>query len=299
MHCTDPYPKKMINAAWDGVNPLTKYSYILVPCGKCLACRINRRREWTARLQQELIFSSCGYFVTLTYDQEHLPHDARGNPSVCKRDIQLFLKRLRKKYGSGLRYFLNSEYGPDTHRPHYHSIIFNLPQDLPEKSRRCVRFWNGRKSIFYLNDDLTRLWGKGDVEFSDVTKERCGYCAKYFVSRQDVPEGYSNNFSLISKGRRTVDGLGGIGYRYGQAISDKVRYNSSLYMYSPSNGHPVALPRYYKDIIFSDEERKEMTERYIEDYKLDEKYISMIENHRNVEANQYRAMTFKLIKSKI
>lgn len=300
MQCTNPFPKRIINPQWDGVSFLSKYSYILVPCGKCLACRINRRREWTARLQQEEIYSSSSYFVTLTYDEQHLPRDNHGNPSVCKRDVQLFLKRLRKHFvGCQIRYFLNSEYGPSTHRPHYHAIIFNLPADLPDHSRRCWRFWNGRKSLFYLNDDLTNLWGNGDVEFSEVTKERCGYCAKYFVSRQDVPEGYTANFSLISKGRRSDNGLGGIGFRYSQAISEKLHYYGGIYMLSPSNGHPVALPRYYKTVVFTDEERKEMTERYINEFTLDEKYSKLIENHRQVEANQYRAMTYKNIKSKI
>lgn len=299
MKCTNPYPKKYVSPSWDGFDNFHKYSYYLVPCGKCLACRINRRREWTARLQQELIYSKSAYFVTLTYDDAHLPHDDSGNQSVSKRDVQLFIKRLRKHYGEGLRYFLNSEYGPETLRPHYHCIIYNLPEDLPSKSRQCVRFWNGRKSIFYLNDKLTELWQNGDVEFSDVTKERCGYCAKYFVSRQDVPDYLTPNFSLISKGRIADSGLGGIGYRFASAISGKVHYSGGRYMLNPSSGRPVALPRYYKDVIFSKEEKEVLTAEYIENFSISPEYSKLIENREFVEANQLKAMTFKNIKSKL
>lgn len=299
MVCTNPYPKRILNSSWDGVSVLSKYSYILVPCGKCLACRINRRREWTARLQQEQIYSTSAIFITLTYDDAHLPHDNSGNPCVCKRDVQLFLKRLRKHFGPGLRHFLNSEYGPTTGRPHYHAIIYNLPLSIFDNSRVCMRIWNGKKSRFYLNDTITALWGNGDVEFSEVTKERCGYCAKYFVSRQDVPEDYRPNFSLISKGRRSVDGIGGIGFRYSQQIANKVRYFGSCSMLSPSSGRPVALPRYYRDCIYTDEEKEQRTKEYIDNYQLDDKYLQLIENNKQVELNQYRSMTFKRIKQKL
>lgn len=289
----------MINPTWDGVSLLSKYTYLLVPCGKCLACRVNRRREWTARLQQEIIYSSSAIFLTLTYSDEHLPLDENSNPCVSKRDVQLFLKRLRKHYGPGIRHFLNSEYGPETHRPHYHAIIYNLPSTIFEESKQLVRYSGGRKSFFYLNDTITSLWGNGNCEFSEVTKERCGYCAKYFVSRQDVPENYKPNFSLMSKGRRSIDGIGGIGYRYSQAIADKVIHSGSISMLSPSSGRPVALPRYYRDCIFTVEEKQRRTQDYLDSYEVTPEYLKLIEEHKTVEANQYRSMTFKNIKSKI
>lgn len=299
MVCTNPYPLKRINPHWDGSDLLTKYTHVFVPCGKCLACRINRRREWTLRLQNEQVYSKSSFFVTLTYDDEHLPKDDNGRPCVSKRDVQLFLARLRKKFGDGIRYFINSEYGPETFRPHYHAIFFNLPPDLPLQSRPIVRFWRGKKSIAYLNEDLTKCWKNGDVEFSDVTKERCGYCAKYFVSRQDVPKNSIPNFSLISKGRYSVDGVGGIGYRYAKDIAPKVRYLGSTSCISPSSGHYVALPRYYRNNIYTEEERKQKFDNYLENYKVDEHTLRMIENRELVESAQLRAMTFKNIKSKL
>ena len=286
----------MYNPNWDG-NPLTEYTYILVPCGKCLACRINRRREWTVRLLNEEIYSSSSFFVTLTYDNEHLPLDKNGNPCVCKRDVQLWLKRLRKKFGSGIRYFLNSEYG-ELGRPHYHAIIFNLPPTFAPDSHSIIRFSDGHKSISFHSHSFQQIWGKGDVEYSEATKERCGYCAKYFVDRKEIDSSLVPNFSLISKGTK-FNKLGGIGSRYAEAIKSKVRYNQSVSMIHPSSGKYVAIPRLYRNKIYSEEERQKMFQQYFNDYSLSDEYISLLENHKIVEANQLKAMTFKRKKSKI
>lgn len=95
-----------------------------VPCGQCMCCRIRRRAEWTVRLFYELEQWDKACFVTLTYSDEHLP----PNGSLCKRDLQLFHKRLRKEYPSNnLKYYAVGEYGEKTNRPHYHAIYFGLP----------------------------------------------------------------------------------------------------------------------------------------------------------------------------
>lgn len=96
------------------------------PCGQCLACRINKRRVWTHRLMLESYCHVASSFVTLTYNDEFLPD---GN-SLCKRDVQLFLKRLRKQLGFQIRYYCAGEYGEKTLRPHYHLIIFGLSPDI-------------------------------------------------------------------------------------------------------------------------------------------------------------------------
>lgn len=117
-------------------------SSLVIGCGQCMGCRIARSREWADRCMLELKYASSAWFLTLTYDDEHIPMSAYSDPetgelagrcnTLARRDVQLFLMRLRKAFPeSVIRFFGCGEYGPETIRPHYHMIVFNLPlQDL-------------------------------------------------------------------------------------------------------------------------------------------------------------------------
>lgn len=233
---------------------------MLVPCGKCINCRINRTREWTTRLLHESLYSDNAYFVTLTYNEDSEPLNDFGNPSVCKDDIQRFFKRLRKAYPDyKIRYFLGSEYGPTTGRPHYHAIIFNLPPDVLNPCKDYVqgmlleKYIHGHKS--YINRKLSDIWNNGFVTIGELTPERVSYCAKYFVNKIECDENQEKNFSLMS--RRP-----GIGFSYSQDIKDKVRYYN-LHACLTHNGKYVGLPRYYDKKIFSDDERRLRQSDYV------------------------------------
>ena len=110
---------------------------IVVPCGHCIGCRLDYSRRWADRQMLELATAKKGLFVTLTYDQDHVP--INGDPdtgeafgySLDKKDLQDFMKRLRRKFdGTGekpmvqIRFFASGEYGPTTRRPHYHCTLF-------------------------------------------------------------------------------------------------------------------------------------------------------------------------------
>ena len=84
----------------------------------------------------ELQYHDSAYFVTLTYDDFHIPKAYYPDPetgevhtsyTLCKRDFQLWMKRLRKKFSDDkIRFFACGEYGGQTKRPHYHAIVFGL-----------------------------------------------------------------------------------------------------------------------------------------------------------------------------
>ena len=119
---------------------------------------------------------SC--FITLTYEDEHLPESG----SLSIRDYQLFLKKLRqhvhREYGLKIRYFLVGEYGEKTLRPHYHAIIFGwFPPDAKRKYKNKQGDW------FYSSETLTKLWGKGLADFSQVTYKSAAYCARYTLKK--------------------------------------------------------------------------------------------------------------------
>ena len=258
-----------------------------VGCGKCLACRINRRREWTLRLCHEEVFSDTAFFITLTYDNEHLPCAVDGYMMVSVRDVQLFFKRLRKACpGREIRYFLNSEYG-SLGRPHYHALLFNAPEDLMFKDSKIIK--RGRSTSF-TSPWLASIWQNGNVEFGIASKERAGYCAKYFIDRKDIPPEITPNFSVMSRNP-------GIGKAYMEKIRDKVR-KTGVTGCMNACGTYVKLPRYYQEKIFSDEERRERLLEHA--YELpDEDYLIMLDNADLVEQNRLRALTWKGKKTKL
>lgn len=99
-----------------------KYAF---PCSQCLHCRINQSRMWKNRILLEAKSVKKAYFVTLTYNDEHLPYDKDKQQILRKTDLQKYLKRLRKRHEPNkLRYFAVGEYGDSSWRPHYHLAIF-------------------------------------------------------------------------------------------------------------------------------------------------------------------------------
>lgn len=159
----------------------------LVPCGKCYPCLLRKRHEWFFRLLCEASTSrGPNRFVTLTYCDEELPVNSDGVPVVSKRDCQLFLKRLRttceRRFGcSDIRYFLISEYGPTTLRPHYHLALFNLPY----KDKRGL--------VPDIDRVISQSWNKGEVTCTRLEPPRIGYLAGYFFGT--APDGVPADFS--------------------------------------------------------------------------------------------------------
>lgn len=113
---------------------------IRIPCGHCDACRIAQYEEWSARCWLEARQYASNLFVTLTYDNTHLP--PKG---VNKQDISNFLHKLREYFRrkfnlTGIRFFACGEYGGKNYRAHYHLILFNCQKFGDEKKvygKRC------------------------------------------------------------------------------------------------------------------------------------------------------------------
>lgn len=221
-----------------------------VPCGKCYACLSNRRSQWSFRLEQELKVSTSAYFVTLTYDDSHLYFNGNGLASVCKRDIQLFMKRLRKQIsGSTLRYFLVSEYGPKTFRPHYHGIFFNIPGTRDE-----------------VTDLVLKCWSSGHVVVGTVTSASISYCAKYCLTHFDDFRGRDPTFALMSR-------KPGIGANYVKSMNGWHNDDIDRFYAVRPGGQKVSLPRYYQERVYDDSVRayhaeKVRTENVIPEYSF-------------------------------
>lgn len=202
-----------------------------LPCGQCIGCRLERSRQWAVRLVHESKFWRRNSFLTLTYDDRHMPVGG----TLVKRDFQLFMKRLRKARAEPLRFYACGEYGPTTLRPHYHAILFNC--SFPDG---ILHSRNDRDQCYYRSDELNGLWDKGHCLISDVTFDSAAYVARYCVKKVTGDRADSHyagrepEFALMS--RRP-----GIGSDYYRRYGQEVRDHDSVVI----DGREVSPPRFY------------------------------------------------------
>lgn len=145
-----------------------------VPCGQCIGCRLERSRQWALRCMHEASLYERNCFLTLTYSDEFLPADG----SLRFRDFQLFMKRLRFEFGSGIRFFHCGEYGDVNLRPHYHALLFNF--DFDDKRLHAAGADGHR---LYVSATLDRLWPLGFGVIGSVTFDSAAYVARYCVKK--------------------------------------------------------------------------------------------------------------------
>lgn len=155
---------------------------VVLPCGQCIGCRLDKAREWALRCYHESTLYGENSFVTLTYSEENAPQDG----SLVKADHQKFIKRLRKAYPARrIRYFLCGEYGEKHMRPHYHAILFNL--DFGDKEQ-CGT--NKHGDPIYVSPHLSSVWSLGHAWLGNVTIESAGYVARYCLKKANGVEAF-------------------------------------------------------------------------------------------------------------
>jgi len=150
---------------------------LTLPCGQCVGCRLERSRQWAVRCMHESQCHEYNSFVTLTYNEDSIPHDF----SLNYRHFQLFMKRLRKDFPR-VRFYMCGEYGESFSRPHYHACLFGVRfSDLKP--------WRKSEAGFqlYRSDRLERLWSHGNVEVGDVSFESAAYVARYCMKKVTGP----------------------------------------------------------------------------------------------------------------
>lgn len=137
-------------------HPSGKYFY--VPCGKCLYCQEHAASGWKARQLAEASASSQTFFTTLTYDDVH-------KEPISKYTLQCFFKRLRK-VGLSFRYIALAEYGPRTHRPHYHVLFF-------------LHSYKEFSCPTHFENYLLRFWRNGNIQAKVPTVKHHEYISGY------------------------------------------------------------------------------------------------------------------------
>lgn len=212
-----------------------------VPCGQCIGCRIDKAKEWAARLSHEARGHSASVFLTLTYADDHVPLYG----SLSLRDTQLFLKRLRKHLGTQkIRYFNRGEYGPQTLRPHYHLIVFGYASSDRKLWKR------GKDGHLYNSPTLDKLWGKGFVTESDITEANINYVARYCIDKLNGEKAdkhytrvhpYTGESVLVLPEFARMSTRPGIGHSYFEKYKKALWDHDSIVI----EGREGKVPRYY------------------------------------------------------
>lgn len=282
--CTNKIPITIQNPIYkDGV-PCYE---IGVSCGKCARCLERRKMEWSFRMGVEMQRAKCAYFVTLTYNQDNVPMTKRGLKTLTphddirdkngrkRDDLSLFFKRLRSRQArsktitwehvfNNLRkddkilFFGVGEYGSERKRPHFHAIIYNASE----------------KHIY-------DSWNLGGVHCVKANEATIMYCMKYLDKRlgkkQDKRK--TPEYNTMSEG---------IGKSYIDKMKNWHRKNLDVLFVTTNGGIKVPMPKYYRDRIFTDDERSRIVE--IVNERINDKEHELIQELGIEKFNDYNAM---------
>lgn len=242
----------------------------LIPCSHCASCRLQYSREWANRCMLELENHESAYFVTLTYDNDHM-FDKNGDhwtpdmprqPSLIKDHVSQFMTKLRKMSGQDLRYFAAGEYGEDTNhtgirRPHYHIIIFGLV--IPD-----LKFYK-RSDIgdnYYTSQWLTRCWCDdmrfkpdpyGYVVVADVTWESCAYTARYCMKKRNGDEIWKLYKVMdVNPEFTKMSNHPGIASQYFNRNGPSLLLSDGINISTVKGGRKINVPKYFKRICSRD-----------------------------------------------
>lgn len=185
----------------------------LFPCGKCINCRVNQANVWKGRiiLEQTMHPDSC--FVTLTFDDDHIPDPAHVDKAV----LQDYVKRLRKIVAPTLfRYYGVGEFGDKSFRPHYHIVLFGL-------------------SILEHRKQIREAWqNNGFIDIGELNHKSANYITGYItkkvlkdLNKHPTSYGKPDEFAIMSRGTRKESMFrGGIGAPAIEKIKEKMAENS-------------------------------------------------------------------------
>lgn len=229
-----------------------------VSCGRCIGCKLERSRVWATRIVHENREHELSSFITLTYSDECLP----SNGSLCLRDFQLFMKKLRRATKSPIRFFHAGEYGEKKGRPHYHAIIFGedfrcrkcrLDSSVPHSCETYDFETSDRGDTTWSSTFLDGLWEKGRALVGAVTFESAAYVARYITKKITGPESERAYKRVLDSGKvvriapeyATMSRRPGIGHSYFASYADQIYRHDFVVI----RGVPSRVPKFYDKLL--------------------------------------------------
>lgn len=220
---------------------------VTVPCGQCIGCRVERSRQWAVRLVHEGQTHQDNCFITLTYDDEHLP----AGGTLVKKHFQDFLKRLRRRLDPvKIRFYHCGEYGEQLGRPHYHAILFGW--DFPDK--REIPGTRAKGNPEYTSALLADRWPYGNHSIGSLTFKSAQYVAKYCLKKINgdrAAEHYrrvdpdSGEIFDVEPEYATMSLKPGIGHTWlRHYVQETIHFDEVV-----CNGRSMKPPRYYDKLM--------------------------------------------------
>lgn len=248
----------------------------IIPCGKCIGCRLEYSRDWATKGCYEAELHAENWFLTITYDNEHLPEamtmidpktgeelGENPNGSLKNVDTTNFLKKLRayyeRKYNhKGIRYMLCGEYGDEGQRPHYHAIMFNLPIK-PESLR--FHEYNENHEAMWRCPEIEQIWGKGMIVAAEVNWNTCAYVARYVTKKVGLPTEKEHYKALgIEPEFFRMSRRPGIGREYFEQHKEEIYSKDKIIIKKYGGGTLKIKPPKYYDKLYDLENHEKMEE---------------------------------------
>ena len=283
-----------------------------IPCGQCIECKLNYSREWATRAMLEKKYhnpNEC-FFITLTYNDEHIPFheviDTETGESIVgmslnKKDLQDFWKRVRKKFSNAkIKYINAGEYGGETLRPHYHAIVYGLPLNTSLFKKIGMSPTN---EPYWQSPELDKLWGKGFVTIGELTWQSAAYVARYTLKKAkgSTPE----LLQAMGKKPEFVSMSQGIGKEYFEENMKNIYETDSVPVINTKTGQLVKPPKSFDRLLKEvDNElyesiKKQREESRISGERAQEKQTDLTPEERRKQKQEIFESSFKDIRKEL
>jgi len=241
---------------------------VSINCGRCWGCRARRGQEWAARCLHESQLHEKNCFLTLTYDDEHLPED--GGLDVTH--WQKFAKRMRKQLGP-FRFYHCGEYGEENKRPHYHALVFG--QDFSEDRQLFKR----GKNPLWTSETLSGLWKYGHTSIGRLDYGTASYVARYVMKKLTGERG-ENEYGQLKPPYATMSRRPGIGAGWIDTYETDIYPADFLII----EGRKLPVPKFYDGRV--ENRRPDMVEAVLDRRKTNGRKHQENKSHERLQVRE-------------
>lgn len=262
-----------------------------MPCGKCHYCRLRKAYDRAKQAWADARYFQYAYFITLTYDEEHLSFidfcsedgTIEKVPVLVKDEIREFKEilrdRARKRGYQNIKYMLSGEYGEKNGRPHYHMILLTDDPEIHNSLYEAGRSKTGYN--LYGSTVLDKIWGKGLIKLSSASAACMDYTARYTLKKSYKGDKDKERKQVLGYQEEFISSTPGIGKRFLLENLEEILKHPSIQLPGTKG---VSIPNYFINYL-----EKNGYEEWVKNFK--EKNIRM-QKERIEELEEQEGMLY-------